>query len=630
MLLVQIIFSVHPGTFNPKLGQASCTVCEIGKLSSADRAYCANCEAGEYSFRGAECKPCSAGKYAPSAQKGDCHFCEAGFKTNKFSAATLCSACDPGRFSRGGAIIECDACVPGKFSASAAAACSNCTVGFFAPASAAPSCTACAAGTFAPEEAARACIPCPPGWHQPASRQVKCEPCEPNFFTNESGALYCSSCATEYSSAVGASQCNLAAVGYYLTGESNFKVAAPCPSNANCAGGNQAPAPEKGFWSHRKAYEYTDTVYRCYRDTCTGANSNSSCWSAARFFHEENGDEHHASDEEGDDDDEDGENPCTASAVLCSEGAAGPLCGTCQENYIYRSETKRCHTCEAVHTNTLIICGMAAAITLVVVAVYMGWIRVPYCGEHSVAVAFFKSIDTGALKVLWVTYQIVISCTWSLDIHYPEPFSQLLGLLSFFTLDFLAVECFQDADVAERYFTTVYLYSAIPCLLALVIILIGSVRVALLEALPLIAIPHGSRRKARAQIVNRHVWLLLLLSYMTLPPVAMKQFQSFDCIPFDHDGSSYLRVDTAIDCKSPAYRRFRAVCVCFVVLYQCVPLAWMVLLWRHRIGLRTALYVRDRNDDLAPLRFLFHDLRIDKWWFEIGDMVRKQLLILGN
>ena len=54
----------------------------------------------------------------------------------------------------------------------------------------------------------------------------------------------------------------------------------------------------------------------------------------------------------------------------------------------------------------------------------------------------------GALKVLWVTYQIVISCTWSLDIHYPEPFSQLLGLLSFFTLDFLAVECFQDADLS--------------------------------------------------------------------------------------------------------------------------------------------------------------------------------------
>lgn len=114
---------------------------------------------------------------------------------------------------------------------------------------------------------------------------------------------------------------------------------------------------------------------------------------------------------------------------------------------------------------------------------------------------------------------------------------------------------------------------------------------------------------------------------------------SLDCIPFDHDDSSYLRVDTAIDCKSPGYRRFQAVCGCLIALYQSIPLVWTWLLWRHRKGLNpqtsandqeTALYVRDRNEDLAPLRFLFHDLRIDKWWFEIGDMVRKQLLILGN
>ena len=119
----------------------------------------------------------------------------------------------------------------------------------------------------------------------------------------------------------------------------------------------------------------------------------------------------------------------------------------------------------------------------------------------------------------------------------------------------------------------------------------------------------------------------------------MKQFQSLDCIPFDHDDSSYLRVDTAIDCKSPEYRRFQAICGCFIAVYQAVPLVWMMLLWRHRRSLdpptstndeETALFVRDHNEDLAPLRFLFHDLRIDKWWFEIGDMVRKQLLILGN
>jgi hypothetical protein len=62
----------------------------------------------------------------------------------------------------------------------------------------------------------------------------------------------------------------------------------------------------------------------------------------------------------------------------------------------------------------------------------------------------------------------------------------------------------------------------------------------------------------------------------------------------------------------------------------------MMLLWRHRRSLdpptstndeETALFVRDHNEDLAPLRFLFHDLRIDKWWFEIGDMYRRILFV---
>ena len=52
-------------------------------------------------------------------------------------------------------------------------------------------------------------------------------------------------------------------------------------------------------------------------------------------------------------------------------------------------------------------------------------------------------MDTGALKVTWVTYQIIASTAFNLDISYPAPFSYLLGLFSFFSLDFLSLECLQ-------------------------------------------------------------------------------------------------------------------------------------------------------------------------------------------
>jgi hypothetical protein len=290
----------------------------------------------------------------------------------------------------------------------------------------------------------------------------------------------------------------------------------PCPDNANCAGLDQAPAPEEGYWSDRKSYAYTEKIYRCSRDTCTGAEfPNSSCWSAI-FFRD-------VRDAEGEDGSEEisstSYNMCSPD-LLCEEGSAGPLCGTCSNKFIYRGETKRCHACKEVQTNAFIICAMAAGSGLIVVAIVMEWIHLPFCGKHSIFGKFLKSIDTGSLKVVWVTYQIVISTGWSLDIRYPFPFSQLLGLLSFFTLDFLAMECFQDTqDTAQRYFTTVYLWSAIPILLAVVLVLVGVARVALVNMMPDLIIHFSSKRKARAGVVNQHMWLLLLLSYITLPPV---------------------------------------------------------------------------------------------------------------
>ncbi len=248
-----------------------------------------------------------------------------------------------------------------------------------------------------------------------------------------------------------------------------------------------------------------------------------------------------------------------------------------------------CHVCEKVHADTLVVCGIAAAVASFVFALVLGWIHLPYFGEGSIFVRFLKSIDSGSLKVCWVTYQIVISCSWSLDIRYPFPFSQFLGLLSFFTLDFLAVECFQEGDVATRYFTTVYLWSTIPIVLALALVLSCAARILLL----LLGAHHdfgstrgGSKSKRIQDIKNQHVWLLLLLSYMTLPPVAMKQFQSLDCIPFGHDGSRYLRVDTAIDCNSADYQRFLGICACFIAVYQFVPVICMLLLWRLRFDLK--------------------------------------------
>ena len=60
------------------------------------------------------------------------------------------------------------------------------------------------------------------------------------------------------------------------------------------------------------------------------------------------------------------------------------------------------------------------------------------------------------------------------------------------------------------------------------------------------------------------------------------QFQALDCVVMPHDGTSFLKVDSDIDCKSSSYRTFQALVCCFVVIYQGIPFVWFLLLRRVR------------------------------------------------
>ena len=186
-----------------------------------------------------------------------------------------------------------------------------------------------------------------------------------------------------------------------------------------------------------------------------------------------------------------------------------------------------------------------------------------------------------------------------LPFRYPRPFSDLLALLSVFSLDFLAVECFQDdmVSVADRYYGTTVIWVLFPVMIAALVVVVGILRAFLCRAA---ASGNGETQRVK----NQHVYILLLLSYLILPPVSARQLASLDCVPFDHDGSSFLRADTAIDCQSPGYRFFSLFVIISLVVYRSIPLLWLVFLFRVRrelnpdtsnIDPRLALFIRDSN-----------------------------------
>jgi hypothetical protein len=101
------------GKYNTQAGLGYCTDCDTGKLSSADRTYCKDCQPGEYNYNNQECIKCEYGKYAPSALTGACITCSAGFYTNNKTASISCISCSAGYYSSGGTDI-CLICPKGN------------------------------------------------------------------------------------------------------------------------------------------------------------------------------------------------------------------------------------------------------------------------------------------------------------------------------------------------------------------------------------------------------------------------------------------------------------------------------------------------------------------------------------
>jgi hypothetical protein len=206
--------------------------------------------------------------------------------------------------------------------------------------------------------------------------------------------------------------------------------------------------------------------------------------------------------------------------------------------------------------------------------------------------------------------------TWSIEVDFPSPFAELTRLLSFFSFDFLSLECvFQHSN----HFLSVYLWSVAPLCVAALLVILHMVQRVLAPARDASAV---SSRKAA--LANR----LLLLGYLVLPPVTLKQLQGLDCVNIAN--RSYLRIDTSIDCDSHEFKAFRVINGLFLLAYLSTPLVWLFLLVarRHRLNpapttgsdKRLALFVRAQDEGLRPLRFLFGAYEPSMFYMEIIEM----------
>lgn len=162
-------------------------------------------------------------------------------------------------------------------------------------------------------------------------------------------------------------------------------------------------------WVDRSARAFEAVVYRCPRRTCVPSQSNLTCWGGLSKRRGQG----------------QGKVPaprrCAGSDLQCLPGSHAPLCGSCTVGFLYKAGSKICEPCSFIGPGTYAVIVLVLA--LAALAALVASKRYP-CLLLSSPVQILGRIDSGALKVVWVTYQIIISTTISLHITVSAFFSK--------------------------------------------------------------------------------------------------------------------------------------------------------------------------------------------------------------
>jgi hypothetical protein len=411
------------------------------------------------------------------------------------------------------------------------------------------------------------------------------------------------------------------------------------------------PRPDRGYWVDRRSLQFSNEIYKCPHETCNplrttnyiqrrllvngaSGSDDSSCWNIAAYSDEN--------------DDDDG-SACNSDNLICKEGSRGALCSSCDYDFTYSPEERGCVACKGSQMRVFVFIGILVGTTIIFLGglvfsnafhgLILWWTR----SKMAKAV---QQVNSGALKIIWANsqvclqfinqafsspyfhatlfnmtpffsifqLQIVQSVSWTLDVSFPAPFSKMLGFMSFFSFDFISLECIIEGST---HFTKVLAWSLVPITIALLVILV-----------------HFTRMRVSGSKVSTAnlTFQLLLLGYLILPPVTLKQLQALDCV--EVADKRYLRVDTSIDCDSQEFKSFLVVNSLFITAYLSTPLIWLALLLFKRESLnpsdqrtdgggsdkKLSLFLRDQDKGIRPLFFLVGPYRQIYFFFEVIEM----------
>ena len=278
--------------------------------------------------------------------------------------------------------------------------------------------------------------------------------------------LSCVACPPPYTGLGGPDPCRLCLEGYFLDGADECVA---CPVGAKCAGGDALPYPTKGYWADISSRATAGDVYECRWDTCPGSESRGrdilrreesddaateesndaidaavatllgTCFSV----HNYNASSSSSSAMDDDDDNDDGTVlilPDECEAAMCADGSHGALCQVCEKGWAFSAAYQRCTHC--AHPARVSAGVLLVFLVLLLALVYFASVAdangtggtgggvvaavaaaVQSLRNHlsqSWLAAPFKFIDSGTIKILWSSSQILGTVAWNFVSCYAD------------------------------------------------------------------------------------------------------------------------------------------------------------------------------------------------------------------
>ncbi|CAM9304988.1 unnamed protein product [Ectocarpus sp. 6 AP-2014] len=229
---------------------------------------------------------------------------------------------------------------------------------------------------------------------------------------------------------------------------------------------------------------------------------------------------------------------------------------------------------------------------------------------------FTERLPLPSFKIVVVAWQIVTQFATLANVTYPDMYQRFLdgvGILNFDVLWIPSAGCIVDVDFHDR-----LLVSTMGPLVVL----------ALLARTYIVAKRRNCVSRAALQKVGqKHMSMVLLISFLVYSSVSTTVFQAFACEGLD-DGVAYLRVDYRIECDSSKHRAFQVLAGFMILVYPVgIPLFYAYLLYKHRRVLKGEDEVaRETSSEAQSISDLWTPYKPGRFYYEVIECLRRMSL----